>query len=82
MRDWLRARGIKPIIPYKSNERACGDGRVKFDRLTYRQRHVVEQCVGWMKESRRIGTRFDKLAVNFHGMLQLAMIHRYLKLLF
>jgi len=35
-----------------------------------------------MKECRRIGTRFEKLAVNFHGMLQLAMIHRYLKLLF
>ena len=82
VRDWLRVRGIKPIIPHKSNERACGDGRVKFDRLAYRQRHVVEQCVGWMKESRRVGTRFDKLAVNFHGMLQLAMIHRYLKLLF
>ena len=45
-------------------------------------RSVVEQCVGWLKEFRRIGTRFEKLAVNFHGMLQLAMIRRYLKLLF
>jgi transposase len=34
------------------------------------------------KECRRIGTRFEKLAVNFHGMLQLAMIRRYVKLLF
>lgn len=82
VRDWLRARGIKPVIPHKSNEAACYDGRVKFDRQAYRQRAVVEQCVGWMKESRRIGTRFEKLAVNFHGMLQLAMISRYLKLLF
>ncbi len=82
VRDWLRARGIKTIIPHKSNERACCDGRVKFDRPAYRQRAVVEQCVGWMKESRRIGTRFEKLAVNFHGMLQLAMIRRYLKILF
>ena len=82
VRDWLRARGIKPVIPHKSNERACYDGRVNFDRTTYRQRAVVEQCVGWMKESRRIGTRFEKLAVNFHGMLQLAMIRRYLKILF
>ncbi|MCH8252944.1 MAG: transposase, partial [Planctomycetes bacterium] len=37
---------------------------------------------GWLKESRRIGTRFEKLAVNFHGMLQLAMIRRYLRILF
>ena len=33
-------------------------------------------------EFRRIGTRFEKLAVNFHGMLQLAMIRRCLKMLF
>jgi transposase len=43
---------------------------------------VAEQCVGWLKEFRRIGTRFEKLAVNFHGMLQLAIICRYFKLLF
>ena len=82
IRDWLRARGIKPVIPHKSNEAAYYDGRVIFDHATYRQRSVVEQCVGWMKESRRIGTRFEKLAVNFHGMLQLAMIRRYLRILF
>lgn len=82
VRDWLRARGIKPVIPHKDNEKARHDGRVKFDKATYRRRAVVEQCVGWMKECRRIGTRFEKLAVNFHGMLQLAMLHRYLKLLF
>ena len=82
VRDWLRARGIKPVIPHKENEAARYDGRVSFDRGAYRRRAVVEPCVGWMKESRRIGTRFEKLAVNFHGMLQLAMVRRYLKLLF
>ena len=82
VRDWLRACGIKPIIPHKSNERTCHGGRVKFDQPAYRRRAVVEQCVGWMKESRRIGTRFEKLAVNFHGMLQLTMIGRYLRILF
>ena len=35
-----------------------------------------------LKEFRRIGTRFEKLAIHFHGMLQLAMITRYLRLLF
>lgn len=82
VRDWLRSRGIKSVIPRKRNERAYRDGRVRFDKTAYRQRAVAEQCVGWMKESRRIGTRFDKLAVNFHGMLQLAMIRRYLRVLF
>lgn len=82
VRDWIKARGIEPVIPHKDNEKARHDPAVTFDKQTYRQRHVVEQCVGWLKEYRRIGTRFQKLAVNFHGMLQLAMIRRYLKLLF
>jgi transposase len=82
IRDWLKARGIEPVIPHKDNEHARHDPKVKFDKATYRRRSVVEQCVGWLKEYRRIGTRFEKLAVHFHGMLQLAMIRRYLKMLF
>jgi transposase len=82
LRDWLKGKKIKPVIPYRDNEKARQDHRVRFDREAYRGRSVVEQCVGWLKEFRRIGTRFEKLAVNFHGMLQLAMIRRYLKTLF
>ena len=82
LRDWLKRQKIEPVIPHKDNELARWDPTVKFDKKAYRGRAVVEQCVGWLKEFRRIGTRFEKLAVNFHGMLQLAMIRRYLKLLF
>lgn len=82
VRDWLIRRGIEPVIPHKDNEKARWDPKVKFDKPTYRRRCVVEQCVGWLKENRRIGTRFEKLAVHFHGMLQLAMIRRYLRMLF
>jgi transposase len=82
IRTWLRARRIRPIIAHKENEHARHDGRVKFDRVAYRRRCVIEQCVGWLKESRRIGTRFEKLAVNFHAMVSLAMIDRYLRILF
>lgn len=82
IRDWLQERLIEPVIPHKENEHARHDPAVRFDREAYRNRCVAEQCVGWLKENRRIGTRFEKLAVNFHAMLQLAMIKRYLKLLF
>jgi transposase len=82
IRDWLRRQRIDAVIPHKDNEAARWDPAVKFDERTYRQRAVIEQCVGWLKECRRIGTRFEKLAVHFHGMFQLAMIRRYLKLLF
>lgn len=82
IRDWLKRRQIEPVIPYKDNETARHDPNTRFDREAYRGRCVVEQCVGWLKEYRRIGTRFEKLAVNFHGMLELAIIRRYLRLLF
>ena len=82
VRDWLIDQGIKPVIPHKENETRCRRGQPRFDSQAYRGRAVVEQCVGWLKENRRIGTRFEKLAVNFHGMLQLAMMRRYLRILF
>ena len=82
IRDWIKGQRITPVIPHKDNEKARHDPKVKLDKKTYRQRCVVEQCVGWLKECRRIGTRYEKLAVNFYGMLQLAMIRRYLRLMF
>jgi len=82
VRDWLAQQDIEPVIPHKENELARHDPATWFDQWAYRGRCVAEQCVGWLKEFRRIGTRFEKLAVHFHGMLQLAMILRYLKLLF
>jgi hypothetical protein len=42
---------------------------------------VVEQCVGWLKESRAGGTRFDKLALNYQATVHLAVIRRYLRVL-
>jgi transposase len=82
IRNWLREQRIEPVIPNKKNEKARHDPNVIFDKETYRQRHVIEQCVGWLKELRRIATRFEKLAVHFLGMLHLAIIRRYLKILF
>ncbi len=82
IRDYLRGQNIKPVIPHKQNEKARHDPATEFDHEGYRGRYVVEQCVGWLKEFRRIGTRFEKLAVNYLGMLQLAVIRRYLRLLF
>ncbi len=80
IRLWLRRHGIKAVIPRRKNQRPA-DGRVKFDRETYKLRAVVEQCVGWLKESRAVATRFDKLAVNYLATVKLAMIQRYLRLL-
>ena len=80
IRRWLRRHGIKAVIPRRKDQRP-DDGRVRFDRDTYRRRAVVEQCVGWLKECRAVATRFDKLAVNYLATVKLAMTQRYLRLL-
>ena len=79
IRRWRHAHRITAVIPRKSNQRK---GRATFDKRSYRRRSVIEQCVGWLKECWRIGTRFEKLAISFVAMIKLAMIQRHLRLLF
>lgn len=78
--DWidryLLELGITPVIPSKENEDR--DARsVEFDKDAYRNRSIVECLIGWLKECRRVATRFEKTAINFGGMVKLAFIHRY-----
>lgn len=82
IRDWLRDHGIKAVIPHKENEHARTDGRTKFDKESYRRRSIIENVIGWLKECRRVATRFEKLAINFQAILQLAMIQNCLKIAF
>jgi len=75
IRDWLKERGIKPVIPYKCNEKGHSK---KFDSASYRNRNIIERCVGSLKWFRRVATRYEKLAVNYVGMVTLAIIFRLL----
>lgn len=71
---------ITPVIPSKSNEDR--DARpVNFDKARYRQRNIVERLIGWLKECRCVFARFEKTAINFAGMIKMAFIQRYLKIL-
>jgi transposase len=80
IREWLSQHKITPVIPRRENE--ARDERMKFDKDSYRKRSIIEQCIGWLKECRRIGTRFEKLAINFLAMIKLAFIDRYMKTAF
>jgi transposase len=80
IRAWLRRHGVKAVIPRRADQRP-GDRRHRFDPALYRERAGVEQCVGWLKEHRAVGTRFDKLAVSYRATVQLAMIRSYPRLL-
>jgi hypothetical protein len=48
----------------------------------YRQRNVIERAVGWLKERRRIATRYEKLAIQYLAMLSVSLIEKYLTVLF
>src|SRR5919112_2019198 len=84
-RRYLRRRGIRCVIPEKripAGKRRRRRGRPHtFCRTTYCQRNMVERLVGWLKEHRRIATRFEKLASSFLAMVKLSFVRRYLRML-
>jgi hypothetical protein len=78
--NWLLGRQVAPVIPSKKNEDR--DSRaVEFDKPSYRRRCIIEQLIGWLKECRRVATRFEKLARNYLSMVKMSMIGRYLRLI-
>lgn len=80
LRRWLIKRRIGVVIPMRHNEHVNDpDCFGPFDKRAYRARNVVERCVGWLKNCRRIATRYEKLSLNFAAMITLAMIVMYLK---
>ena len=77
--EYLLELDITPVIPSKDNENR--DTRpVEFDKDAYRDRNIVERLIGWLKECRRVFSRFEKTAKNFGGMIRMAFIQRYLRL--
>lgn len=78
--DYLLSLDIQPVIPSRANE-IPGQRVVEFDREAYRDRNIIERLIGWLKESRRIMTRFEKTALNFGGMIKLGCIKRLLRLI-
>jgi transposase len=82
IRDGLVACGIQPVIPMRDNEHVNDRDRWGvFDKAAYKKRNVVERCIGKLKEFRRVATRYEKLAESFVGMVNLAVIVLYLRLL-
>ena len=81
IRSWLRKRAIGAVIPERADQVEHRHGRPPvFDRDAYRGRNVVERCVNWLKECRRVATRYEKLAVNYLAMVKLAILQRYMHL--
>jgi transposase len=71
---WLGRRRIGRVIPTRKDQPRVAD----FDKAEYRRRNIIERVVGWFKESRRLLTRFEKLAVNYVAFWIIASLVRLL----
>jgi transposase len=73
LRGFLKAHGIRAVIPGKSNRKR----KIRHDKEAYKRRNVVERCFCRLKDFRRIATRYDKLAQNFLSALCLVATIAY-----
>jgi transposase len=74
IRRWCRRRRIEATIPTRANQ----PRDERFDKAVYRQRHIIEQAVGWYKEYRCLSTRHEKLAVNYVALWLVAIMDKAL----
>ena len=65
--DAIAATGAKPVIPRRTT---TAQWRT-FDATIYKDRNLIERFFSKIKHFRRIATRYDKLARNYAGFLNL-----------
>lgn len=70
IREWCRTRGIRPVIPRRSNERKPGP----FDRETYRKRNRIERRIGHLKDYRALATRYEKRIDHYEALWKIVSI--------
>lgn len=75
IRQLLQQRNILDVIPRRKDEKRSG----RFHRAKYRRRNIVERVFGWLKEKRRIATRYEKQALNYLAFLKIAAIRLILE---
>ncbi|MBR7677532.1 IS5 family transposase, partial [Streptomyces daliensis] len=81
IREHLRQRGIRAVIPVPADQRSHrlrrgsrGGRPPAFDRETYKQRNTVERCINRLKQWRGIATRYEKTATIYLAGLHIAGI--------
>ena len=86
IRTELRRRGIKAVIPPKSDHltarrrRGRAGGRPPaFDPEAYKGRNVVERSFNRAKQWRGLATRYDKLAITYRAAVTIFAILTWLR---
>lgn len=76
LRNWLKQRRIKAVIPSTASRRTP----YPLDKRIYRRRNVIERLFCRLKNWRRIATRYDRHATNYLAAIALvATIAEWIK---
>ncbi|MBP7339718.1 MAG: IS5 family transposase [Niveispirillum sp.] len=73
LRAKIKEKGVKPVIPGRKSRKKP----IRFDKVRYKFRWMVEAVFCRLKDSRRVATRYDKLARNFLSTIAIATIVAY-----
>tara|TARA_Y100000310_G_scaffold111163_1_gene109564 strand:+ start:559 stop:1032 length:474 start_codon:yes stop_codon:yes gene_type:complete len=71
LREGLLDRGIRPVIPHRSNRKKPSrqDGR---ELRRYRRRWIIERTIAWFGNFRRLTVRWDRLMETYGGFFHMA----------
>lgn len=64
----IRKTNAEAVIPSRINRKIQRD----IDTELYKERHLIECCIGKLKHFRRVFSRFDKLAKNYLSFIYFA----------
>ena len=73
--DAVNESGAMPVIPSRKNAREPR----QTDMALYKERNIVERFFGYLKQFRRVATRYDKHIQNYMGFVYIAAIKIWLK---
>ncbi len=74
-RELLKERNIEAVIPSKKNRIE----QIEHDKQTYKLRNEIERFWRFLKNFRRVFSRYEKLDVNYAGFILLGSIVILLK---
>ena len=66
----IASKSIKVVIPPKKNRLL----QQEYDKDLYKRRNVIERFIGFLKQYRRVATRYDKLAGRYLSFVYFAAI--------
>lgn len=83
LRRYCTRYGMRPVSPRRRMHRRPRPGLPhQFDQPKCRQHNMVERLFSWLKEKRRLKTRYDKIASSSRAMVTLACIERCMRVAF